>query len=143
MGSLGLERGFAVVTGMLLILLGVLGAMGSPLVGRPGTTGIIVTGFGHDLVHLVTGALFVHVGVALDRRQRAWGLVGLGVFFLVSGLLSLRQRRTSWASTTRPPRASTSWRTCCSARLPLAIGWMGRGVERREVGRAASRPLRS
>ena len=41
--------------------------MGNPIVGRPETTGLIVTGFGHDLVHLVCGALFLHVGLALDR----------------------------------------------------------------------------
>jgi hypothetical protein len=142
MGSLGLERGFAVVTGMVLILLGVLGAMGSPLVGRPGTTGIFVTGFGHDLVHLVTGALFIHVGLALDRRQRAWGLVGLGVFFLVSGLLSLVSPDLLGLYDA-PTSGFDQLAHLLLGAAALAIGWLGRGVERREVGRAASRPLRS
>jgi hypothetical protein len=70
MGSLGLERTFAMVAGAILIVLGLAGSVGNPFVGRPDTTGIIVTGFGHDLVHLVCGALFLHVGVALNGRQR-------------------------------------------------------------------------
>ena len=89
MGSAGLERGFALVVGSVLIVLGLAGSVGNPIVGRPGTTGVFVTGFGHDLVHLVCGALFLHVGIALTGRQRAYGLVGLGVFFVLTGLLSL------------------------------------------------------
>ena len=63
----------------LLIVLGLAGSLGNPLVGGPESTGLIVTGFGHDLAHLVRGALFLHVGLALTGRQRAYGLVGLGV----------------------------------------------------------------
>ena len=88
MGSRGLERTFAIVVGAVLVVLGIAGSLGNPIVGGPDQTAIIVTGFGHDLVHLVTGALFLHVGLALNGRNRAYGLVGLGVFLLVSGLLS-------------------------------------------------------
>jgi hypothetical protein len=142
MGSLSVERGFALVTGAVLMLLGILGAMGSPLAGRPGSTGIIVTGFGHDLVHLVTGALFIHVGLALDRRQRAWGLVGLGVFFLVTGLLSLLSSDLLGLYDA-PTSGLDQLAHLLLGVASLVIGWLGRGVERREVGRAASRPLRS
>jgi hypothetical protein len=142
MGSLGLERTFAVVTGLSLIVIGVLGAMGSPIAGRAGSTGIFVTGFGHDLVHLVMGALFLHVGVALDRRGRAIGLVALGAFSLVSGMLSLVS-----ADLVGLYDAPTSGLDQLAHLLlgvaAIVIGWMGRGVERRETGRAASRPIRS
>jgi hypothetical protein len=142
MGSLGLERMFAVLTGLSLIVIGVLGAMGSPIAGRAGSTGIIVTGFGHDLVHLVTGALFLHVGVALDRRGRAIGLVALGVFYLVSGLLSLLS--TDLVGLYDAPTSGLDQLAHLLLGVAaIVIGWMGRGVERREVGRAASRPLRS
>ena len=78
MGSMGLERTFAVVAGVVLVILGVAGSLGNPIVGGPEQTGVIVTGFGHDLVHLISGALFLHVGLALNGRNRAFGLVGLG-----------------------------------------------------------------
>jgi len=142
MASMGLERGFAVVTGTVLIVLGICGSLGNPIVGRPETTGIFVTGFGHDLVHLVTGALFLHAGLALDRHQRAVTLVGLGVFYLVTGLLSLVS-----ADLIGLYDASTSGLDQLAHLLlglsAVVIGWMGRGVERREVGRSASRPLRT
>jgi hypothetical protein len=142
MGSLGLERGFALVTGAVLVLLGIGGSLGNPIVGRPETTGILVTGFGHDLVHLITGALFLHAGLALDRRQRAIVLVGLGVFFIMTGLLSFLS-----ADLIGLYDAPTSGLDQLAHLLlgvaAIVIGWMGRGVERREVGRAASRPMRS
>ena len=110
MGSFGLQRGFAVVVGIVLITLGLAGSLGNPIVGRPETTGLVVTGFGHDLVHLVTGALYLHVGVALNGRNRAMGLVGLGIFFLATGLFSLLTA-ACWASMRRQRVVSTSWPT--------------------------------
>jgi hypothetical protein len=142
MSTLGLERSFAIVVGVVLIILGVAGSIGSPVVGRADSTGIIVTGFGHDLVHLVGGALFVHVGLALRGRQQAVGLMALGALYLGSGLLSLIS-----ADLLGIYDAPTSGIDQLGHLLlgisALVIGWMGREVERREFGRAASRPLRS
>ncbi|CAN5666473.1 hypothetical protein BH23CHL8_BH23CHL8_10850 [soil metagenome] len=88
-GEVGLERAFALGVGVALIVLGLLGSFGNPLVGRPGATSLIVTGPGHDIVHLVVGALFVHVGHILSARQRSTGLLALGAFLALSGFLSL------------------------------------------------------
>ena len=141
MGTLGLERGFALVVGAVLIVLGLAGSLGNPVVGRPDGTGILVTGFGHDLVHLVAGALFVHVGLALSGRQRAVALVALGAAFLATGLLSLLS-----ADLMGLYDAATSGLDQLAHLLlgvaAIVVGWMGRGVERREFGRAASRPIR-
>ena len=142
MGSFGLERGFAIAVGSTLIVLGLAGSLGNPIVGRPDSTGFLVTGFGHDLVHLVCGALYVHVGVALNGRNRAMGLVGLGLVFLVTGLLSLIDSGLLGVY-----GASTSGFDQLAHLLlgvaSMVVGWMGRGVERREFGRSASRPLSS
>ncbi|HKZ91365.1 MAG TPA: hypothetical protein VJZ50_04440, partial [Candidatus Limnocylindrales bacterium] len=130
MGSAGLERGFALVVGGVLIVLGLAGSVGNPIVGRSDTTGVFVTGFGHDLVHLVCGALFVHMGIALSGRQRAYGLVGLGVFFVLTGLLSLVS--TDLVGLYDAP--TTGFDQLAHLLLGVAavvIGWMGRGVERR------------
>ena len=43
MGSLGLERTFAIVVGSVLVVLGVAGSLGNPIVGGPEQTGLIVT----------------------------------------------------------------------------------------------------
>lgn len=142
MGSLGLERSFAMVVGVVLIVLGIAGSIGNPIVGRPETTGILATGFGHDLVHLVTGALFVHVGVALNGRNRGYGLIGLGVFYLATGLLSL----VSGDLVGLYDAPTTGFDQLAHILLGVAaivIGWAGRGVEKREFGRSASRPIQS
>jgi hypothetical protein len=140
MGSLGLERTFAMVVGAVLIALGLAGAIGNPIVGRPDTTGLIVTGFGHDLVHLVTGALFLHVGIALNGRNRAYGLIGLGIFFLVTGVLSLVSSDLLGLYDA-PTSGMDQLAHLLLGVATIVVGWMGRGVERREFGRAASRPI--
>jgi hypothetical protein len=141
MGSMGLERTYAVVVGSVLVLLGVAGSLGTPIVGNPQHTGLLVTGFGHDLAHLVSGALFLHVGLALNGRNRAYGLVGLGAFYLVTGLLSFLSSDLLGFY----DEATTGLDQLGHVLLGLAtivIGWMGRGVERRVYGRAVSGPAR-
>jgi hypothetical protein len=142
MGAAGLERAFAIVAGACLIALGLAGSIGNPIVGRAGTTGIFVTGFGHDLVHIVCGALFLHVGIGLTGRQRAYGLVGLGVFFVVTGLLSLVSSDLVGLYDA-PTSGLDQLGHLLLGVAAVVFGWMGRGVERREYGRAASRPLRA
>jgi hypothetical protein len=139
--TLGLERGFAVVIGTVLVVLGLAGSLGNPFVGRPDHTGFLVTGFGHDLLHLVAGALFIHVGVALSGRQRAWGLVALGAAFIVTGLLSLLSPDL-FGLYDEPTSGLDQLAHLLLGVAAVIAGWLGRGVERREFGRAASRPLR-
>jgi hypothetical protein len=141
MGTLGLERGYAVVVGSVLIVLGLAGSIGNPIVGRAESTGILVTGFGHDLVHLVLGALFLHVGLALTGRQRAYGLIVLGVAVLASGLLSLISPDLLGIYDA-PTSGLDQLGHLLLGPATIVIGWTGRGVERREFGRAASRPIR-
>jgi hypothetical protein len=142
MDSLGLERSFAMVVGVVLITLGMAGVIGNPIVGRADTTGIVVTGFGHDLVHLVTGALFLHVGVALNGRNRAFGLIGLGLFLSLTGLLSLVSSDLLgfYGAATSGIDQLAHFLLGIAA---IVVGWMGREVERREFGRSASRPIQS
>ncbi len=141
MGSLGLERTFAMVVGAILIVLGIAGAIGNPIVGRADSTGIIVTGFGHDLIHLVTGALFLHVGVALNGRNRGYGLIGLGVFLLATGVLSLVSSDLLGIYDA-PTSGFDQLGHILLGVAAIVVGWTGRGVEKREFGRAASRPIR-
>jgi hypothetical protein len=85
----GRERNFALLVGSILIVLGLAGSLGTPLVGGADDTGLVVTGPGHDIAHLILGALYLHVGLVLDGRLRADGLLILGAILLVSGILSL------------------------------------------------------
>ncbi|MFO7533572.1 MAG: hypothetical protein R6W93_14015 [Candidatus Limnocylindrales bacterium] len=141
MSSLGLERTFAMVVGAVLIVLGLAGSVGNPIVGRPDTTGIFVTGFGHDLLHLVCGALFLHVGVALNGRYRAYGLIGLGIVLLATGVLSLLSSDLL-GFYGAPTSGFDQLGHLLLGIAAIVVGWLGRGVERREFGRAVSRPIR-
>ena len=141
MGSMGLERAFAVVTGAVLVILGVAGSLGNPIVGGPEHTGLIVTGFGHDLAHLISGALFLHVGLALNGRNRAYGLMGLGIFFLLSGVLSFLSADLLGLYD-EPTSGLDQIGHVLLGIAATVIGWMGRGVERRPRGRAVAGPLR-
>ncbi len=129
------------VVGAILIVLGIAGAIGNPIVGRADSTGIIVTGFGHDLIHLVTGALFLHVGVALNGRNRGYGLIGLGVFLLATGVLSLVSSDLLGIYDA-PTSGFDQLGHILLGVAAIVVGWTGRGVEKREFGRAASRPIR-
>jgi hypothetical protein len=141
MSSLGLERAFAIVVGSVLMAFGIAGSLGNPIVGDPEQTSLIVTGFGHDLVHLISGALFLHVGLVVNGRNRAFGLVGLGLFFLVTGVLSF----VSPDLLGLYDEATSGLDQIAHVLLGLfavVIGWMGRGTDRRVYGRAVSGPAR-
>jgi hypothetical protein len=87
--EVGRERAFTLLAGSVLIILGLAGSLGTPLIGGPDATSVLVTGPGHDIAHLVMGALFLHIGLTLDGRLRADGLIVLGAVILVGGLVSL------------------------------------------------------
>ena len=141
MGTMGLERTFAVIVGAILIALGIGGSLGTPIVGGAEDTGVIVTGFGHDLVHLVTGALFLHVGIALNGRNRAYGLIALGTFYLATGLASFLSADL-FGFYDAPTSGLDQLAHVLLGVASVVVGWMGRGVERREYGRSVSRPIR-
>ena len=139
--TMGLERTFAVVVGVVLIALGVLGSLGSPLAGGPDHTSIIVTGFGHDLVHLVSGALFLHVGLALNGRNRALGLIVLGAFYVATAVLSVVSGDLFGLYGAHASGLDQLAHLLLGV-AATTVGWMGRSEERREYGRAVSRPIR-
>jgi hypothetical protein len=86
---MGRERAFALIVGTVLIVLGLAGSLGTSLVGGPDDTGLVVTGPGHDIAHLILGALYLHVGLVLGGRLQADGLLVLGAILLATGILSL------------------------------------------------------
>jgi hypothetical protein len=85
---------FAAILGAVLVLVGLLGFIGNPIVGEPGSNPLFVTGTVHNIVHLLTGAAALYIAFGMSAAQRPMGLIGLGVAYgavlvltLVSGNL--------------------------------------------------------
>jgi hypothetical protein len=88
-GPAAYARPFAAAAGVALAGLGLLGILGNPLVGAVANLPVVVTGPVHDVLHVVLGALYLHVAFALAGRLQGDGLVALGAFGLLFGVLSL------------------------------------------------------
>ena len=140
MGSTGLERGFGVVVGTVLVVLGLAGSFGNPIVGAPGEA-MLVTGAGHDLMHLVAGALYIHVGLVLSGRHRANALVILGAVFVVSGVVSLLGPEL-FGFYGAPASPLDQLGHVAIGAASIVVGWMGRMGPARQPRRRASRPVR-
>jgi hypothetical protein len=91
LASMSLPKAYAIVVGIVLIVLGLLGFVGNPIVGDlTGTSQpIFVTGAAHNLIHLVTGALAVYIAFGLMADQQDLAVTGLGLVYVAIVLLTL------------------------------------------------------
>ena len=82
---------YAIVVGVVLVLIGLLGFISNPIVGEPtaGNTPLFVTGMVHNLVHLATGALALFIGYGMTGLNRANGLIAFGVLYALILVLTL------------------------------------------------------
>lgn len=78
-----MTKNITVVLGIVFILVGILGFIPNPIVGR---SGIFVTDLGHDLVHLVAGGILLLAGLQAEQAARL-SLQVFGVVYLLVGLL--------------------------------------------------------
>jgi hypothetical protein len=89
--NMSLPKAYAIVVGVLLIVLGLLGFVSNPLVGDVTATShpIFVTGAAHNLIHLITGALAIYTAFGLVEDQQDLGVTGLGLIYVAIVLLTL------------------------------------------------------
>jgi hypothetical protein len=82
---------YAILVGVVLIVLGLLGFVDNPIVGDlTGTSQpIFVTGAAHNMVHLITGAVAIYVAFGLLAEQQALAITGLGLVYVAIVLLTL------------------------------------------------------
>ncbi|HUR15756.1 MAG TPA: DUF4383 domain-containing protein [Candidatus Limnocylindrales bacterium] len=95
MSNQEVARWFAIATGVVLVLIGLLGFINNPIVGDPSppnsSAPLFVTGTMHNIVHLVTGAVALYIGFMLKGDAQANALIGFGALYavvLVATLLS-------------------------------------------------------
>ncbi len=91
LARMSLPKLYAIVVGVVLIVLGLLGFVDNPLVGDVTATShpIFVTGAAHNLIHLVTGALAIYVAFGLETEQQDLAVTGLGLTYVAIILLTL------------------------------------------------------
>ena len=89
----------------------------------------------------MSGALFLHVGLALNGRNRAMGLVGLGAFYVATALISVISGDL-FGLYDAPTSGLDQLGHLLLGVAATVVGWMGRTEERREYGRSVSRPIR-
>jgi Domain of unknown function (DUF4383) len=87
--KMGLAKSYAAIIGAVLVLLGILGFIGNPIVGDAPGNPIFVTGAVHNLIHLITGALALYVAFGLKGDQQILGVIGIGAFYVAIFLLTL------------------------------------------------------
>jgi hypothetical protein len=89
MTSSDTAKWFAIVVGVVLVLVGLLGFISNPIVGDATNNPLFVTGAVHNLIHIVTGAIALYIGYGLTGLNRANALIGLGVAYGLILLVSL------------------------------------------------------
>ena len=82
---------YAIVVGVVLVLVGLLGFINNPIVGEPtvGNNPLFVTGLVHNIVHLASGALALFIGYGMTGLNRANGLIAFGVLYALIVVLTL------------------------------------------------------
>src|SRR3954454_14567159 len=87
--SMGLGTLYGAVVGVVLIVIGLLGFVGNPIVGDPSAHPLFVTGTVHNLIHIVSGTLGLYIAFGLSGRQQGIALIGFGVLCLAFVVLTL------------------------------------------------------
>ena len=82
MESNSLVKTWAVLSGAILVLVGLLGFIDNPIVGKADGA-LVSTNDIHNVVHILTGVVALWIGLGLRGAQQATAMVGFGVLYAV------------------------------------------------------------
>jgi len=129
-GNYGLAQGYAALVGVVLVVVGLLGFIGNPIVGDPANGPIFVTGTVHNVVHLATGLLALYIAFGLSGETQANGVIGLGILYvavLILTLISPNLFGILGNSPTFNVNAADHLLHAALAIVSLAVGYLARG----------------
>jgi hypothetical protein len=89
MSDMGLAKGYSALVGVVLVVVGLLGFIGNPIVGEPASNPLFVTGTIHNVVHLATGLLALYIAYMLTGVNQANGVIAFGALYIVILVLTL------------------------------------------------------
>jgi hypothetical protein len=82
-GNYGLAQAYAALIGVVLVVVGLLGFIGNPIVGEPAGSPLFVTGTMHNVVHLLTGAIALYIAFGLSGRTQVQSILYFGALYAV------------------------------------------------------------
>lgn len=82
MSSMPMVKGWAVLSGGILVLVGLLGFVDNPIVGKAAGALVTANAF-HDLVHISSGVIALWIGLGLRGGSQATALILFGLAYAV------------------------------------------------------------
>ena len=82
MGSNSLVKSWAVLSGIILVAIGLLGFISNPIVGKADGA-LVATNELHNVVHILTGVVALWIGLGLRGSAQATAMVGFGALYTI------------------------------------------------------------
>jgi hypothetical protein len=80
--NMSLVKSWAILSGLILVLVGLLGFTDNPIVGRASGALVSANEF-HDVVHILTGVIALWIGFGLRGPSQATAMVVFGAAYAV------------------------------------------------------------
>jgi hypothetical protein len=117
-------KSWSALVGVVLVAVGVLGFLGTPLVGSA-SGALVPTDSLHNVVHLGTGLLALAIAFGLSGRTQVDALLGFGVLYVVI-FVAVLVSPTLFGLFSVPANAVIHVIHAAVAVVSLAIAWMAR-----------------
>ena len=117
-------KSWSALVGVVLVAVGVLGFLGTPLVGSA-SGALVPTDSLHNVVHLGTGLLALGIAFGLTGRTQIDALLGFGVLYVVI-FVAVLVSPTLFGLFSVPANAVIHVIHAAVAVVSLAIAWMAR-----------------
>jgi hypothetical protein len=127
MTSSDTAKWFAVVLGVVLLLVGLLGFIDNPIVGAPtnGNQPLFVTDTVHNIIHIVSGLFLLYAAYGLTGAARGNALIAFGVVYALVLVLTLVDPN-AFGLLQYPVNALDHGLHVVLAVASIAVGWMAR-----------------
>lgn len=133
MTNLELARWYSALLGTLLVAIGLAGFIENPIVGRPSNDPVFYAGAALNVIHVASGALALFVAFGVLGPGLIRGLIGFGLAYALLVVLTVASPRLLGLLDV-PVNLGCNVLHAGVSVMSIAVGWLARGGERRELG---------
>ena len=133
MTNLELARWYSGLLGTLLVVIGLAGFVDNPIIGRPSSEPVFHSGVALNVVHVASGAVALFIAFGLLGTGLIRGLIGFGLAYALLLVLTVASPRLV-GLLDEPVNLACNVLHAGVAVVSIAVGWLARGGERRELG---------